>query len=330
MIPESEHCARLADLMDGPWTERATHALKELAMPKAKPTASARVREVARPCQPKLPRAIAAALRPHWERAVKSEDENELRESLDSALEYLQLLELAVETGYLPLEAIQPEAQRIFEAVLWSEPAQEFAKAYDYIGVQYLAKRIGFDLLTTKRMPTRPDDRGAMRFATFLDHHRHWLQDEFIDEWLKFLDDYVEYRGESDEFYEFLEGNQTTAPKRFRRLAEGGRRSIRMLSDLFGTLNDVERPRFGRFYGYWLAKLFAFEYENGSYRRNSKFWDVGDSWAVALTKNAAFDMPTADSEDIRGRMRAVLTNQVQLLDAVWRETRNFVPSRQSR
>jgi hypothetical protein len=293
-----EQDARLADMLDGPWAERAAVAVKTLARPAGLLGA-----------RPALAARTADALRPHWLREVESEKEIELRDSLDFALAQLQLLELAVETGYLPLDGVRQPARELFESVLWSKPAQDFARAYDYVSVEYLARRVGFAPLAAKHDGPAPDPRAAVRYATFLDHHRHWLEDELIDEWLGFLDDYVEHRGEQDDFYAFLE-RPAKKSQRFARLAEGARRSIEMLSDLFGVMNETERPRYGLFYAYWLAKLFGYEYRRGAYRRNREMWDGNDSWARAIK----------DSPLYREGGGEVIKQQLASLETVWKET----------
>ena len=297
MIPASEELARLEDLKEGPWNKRGHAATKFLAprtdllelvdtpetisLPLLKETLSSgdHSREP----------ALAHVFRLHWlpDGDITSRCELKLRDSLDFALTFLQLVELAVETGYLGARAVRGPARETMLRLLWSDAARRFVEGYEYIGVEYLAARVGFPGFRT-RDPPPPDESAEIRFASFLDHHRAWLEDAVIEEWLGFLDDHVEYPNEQQDFYQYLNGkNRGRASLRFRRLAAGADKSLVMLADLFGMLRREEQARFGLFYGYWLAKLFGFELGPDGFRGTIHPLD-GGSWAAAIKKSELF------------------------------------------
>ncbi|MGR6783059.1 hypothetical protein ACU6QH_00030, partial [Aeromonas veronii] len=67
---------------------------------------------------------------------------------------------------------------------------------YSYMGVIYLAQRVGVDLgfLPVELPPIREGSEG--RFASFLSQHMLWYEDPVLDGWLGFLDDFQEYGDE--------------------------------------------------------------------------------------------------------------------------------------
>lgn len=326
MSRELEYHARLANLRRGPWREKGDRARQYLLPPErvtglTEDTALIDLQELAKQDEQRDPdrnRSIRQTLRWHGNGAdVTLRDEIVVRDSLDYALAHLMILELAVEMGYLPLELIRTEARRELLSLLWSAGAQQFVRHYDYVTIEYLARRLevrGFRNMEPP--PVNPE--ASTRFAVFLAQFSDWVEDNALREWLMFLDDYVEHPEEQAAFRSFLNGNLPERSERFERLLYGIRRFLLSLSNLFGILAPAERARCGLFYSYWMAKFFGYELKKEGYRKATQ-----ESWAILIGMKA---IPSASSVDqlTLQKMREVLDNQIGTIQETWDATRELV------
>lgn len=246
---------------------------------------------------------------------ITSPDEIKVRDSLDYALAHLMVLELAVETGYLPLDFVRDEARRELSSLLWSDGAQQFVRYYDYVTIEYLARRLEVEGFRNVEPPAVNPDAGT-RFAVFLAQFSEWVEDKAIKEWLMFLDDYAR-PGEHQAFRSFLKGDRTERSDRFDRLLYGIQRFLISLSNLFGILAPAERARFGLFYSYWMAKFFGYELTEQGYRLTGQ-----EPWATILEEHPVGIPPSADHETA-AKMRGLLRSHMAVIRAAWDETREL-------
>src|SRR5262245_44669502 len=96
----AEFESRLQDISSGPW--HAQSLLARETLPAMSPQDAHRF------------------LRPHYEdpQGIRDREEIRFRESFDQLLEELQLLELAVACGYLPVDVVRSAALSEFETFL--------------------------------------------------------------------------------------------------------------------------------------------------------------------------------------------------------------------
>jgi len=328
MNERDELLKRLQDLQQGPWVERA-HLAKQYLAPKtdfdslAFGSAPLDLRTISKlPEDTSRESNLMNLLRWHGDKKISLKEEIDLRDSLDFALSYLQLLELAVETGYLTKEVVYPTARKEVLTLLWSQGAQRFVKYYDYVAVEYLANRVevhGFRAFT----PPEPDSKAAVRFASFLSQHIEWLRDKPLEEWLSFLDDYVRYSGEQTDFYKYLDSGNPTASERFQILTIGIHQFLEYLANLFGILEPAERARFGLFYSYWIAKFFGYKLQKDGYIKDPHLRGNRDSWADAVLKSPILIPPDLAPED-RLLYSQALKKKIEIIGQGWQSTRELI------
>jgi hypothetical protein len=311
-IEDAELQSRLKGLFAGPSSKHTQKAMKYLS-PRVDLTPfldmqlipSASVSTVLARTSAKQTKELSTTLRMHWRDREGITDPKEIanRDALDEALTELQLIELAVEMGYVPEESIYYEARQRLTNMLWSDPARDFVKGYDYLSVLYLAARVGVDLGQGELVPP-PVKFSAAQFATVLAEHKRWYEDTAISAWLSFLDDYIEIADEHGlvEQY-FSSGLSEKAPKltatqrkRIELLANGAYHFVVRLSGIFDLLDDDERARVGLLYSYWIAKFFGYELGDNGYAESNEGWseDV-TAFAIAWT-----------GEDVEQKLRANL------------------------
>ena len=280
---------RLNGINDGPWASRGELALSWLE--------AASVKDI----------SLSKTLQPHWLRKTDfSQLETARRDSLDFALSQLELYELAVETAYLTVDQVAPCATPLANRLLRFEEVWKYVDAYDYLMVRYLAGRLitlghGIEpsvVRCARTLPPPPiDSKGEIRFATFLDHHRRWESDALVEEWLGFLDGYVESGDEKERFYAFLMSRSKRSSRRFERLWMGAQRSVSMLASLFDLLGPEERARFGLTYAYWLAKFNAYELSANGYVHDDENWgELDEGWLDAVEARRAYERDLAETE----------------------------------
>jgi len=324
---ESEEQARYAGLGKGPWWKKGARARTELKPP---PQIRALIdrseaidlQTLAQSFEKQHPaddRKLLQMLRWHGGgNTVTDPHEMAIRDALDYALAHLMLLELSVETGYLPLELIRDEARRELSSLLWSSAAQQFICYYDYVTIEYLARRVGITGIRNVAPP--PVNREAStRFAIFLAQFSDWVEDKPLRLWLSFLDDYVEYEGEQAAFRSYLLGEVTNRSERFSRLLYGIQRFLLSLSNLFCVLKPSERAIFGLFYSYWMAKFFGYELEEDGYRQATQ-----QSWADIIRKHPEPLLPPTSNDEARAAMRELLIQQIATIQESWTVTSELV------
>lgn len=270
-------------------------------------------------------------LRPHWQSPITSDKEAEIRNSLDEALSTLQLLELGVETGYFDVEDIREEATKRIDLWLGSEAARNYLVYYDFIGVRFLAGRLGIDLGLPKVTAPRINPKASVRFAAFRAQHLCWYEYEDLEAFLGLMDDYVYYDNEQQVFSRYLTtGNLRTKDDEmkahFNTLKEGMVRFITLLSGLAAILEEEEHPYFGVFYSYWMAKFFGYKLQEDGYKVSGS----SINWsAVALQMGSA----TADAEDSSGVeltpeeklfMKEAWIGKIKKIRQMWDTTRLFI------
>jgi len=313
---------RLDALAHGPWTHAAKKAraylkpmyrMSELSAGSwSLPMAS--VRPFLETADLKREHGFSNVLRAHWTDDITDQDEIDLRESLDQALTHLQLLELAIEMGYLPLEAVREQARTQLSELLWSEAARKFVQDYEYLSVGYLATRVDVDIGQGDVAPPPVKGASVVRFATVLAEHAAIERDKYIDEWLDLLDDLVYLDDEQtlvrDYFLAGRDPNKVAIPPghrpRFERLAQGAERWLVRLSTTFDVLRDDEQARVGLLHSYWLAKFFGLSLGAKGYRAAGKAWDEPVVTAIVGAQS-----------DITADHRRALEDRVRVLREAW-------------
>lgn len=281
---------RLHQLMEGPWRSAAKLAREVFAPPTFDSTPL-----IFMPIQHEKDDASEAMrarfLRPHWDSQVDDPREIEVRDSFDEALTEMQLLELAIQTGYLDLTTtVRDHARNLINQLLWSPSAVRFIADYDYITVRFLAARVGVDLKLPSVVPPEPVPAAA-HFATFHSVLLEWETDDDLAAWLGWLDDYNESSFANPEaaFNRFLAtGKYPRDPQNahyFQRLVYGAGKFVMLLSTLFHSMNDEGRVQldqrpgvdhrapFGAFFSYWLARFHGYSLAKIGFEKDDR--DLG-------------------------------------------------------
>ena len=306
-----EIAARLAAIANGPWNKAGKRGYKFLKPPAQVDEARIQSHEILnlrndRPSDLTRSAKIRHVLRAHWDEIVEDTAEIKIRDSLDEALTTLQLWELAVASGYLPLEAVRVPARRALANLLWSEGARTFIQNYGYATIPFLAERVGVQLGPARRSPPAPSTAGGQRFANFLAEIRAWDTDRDLEKWLRFLDGFREMRGAGDQLKKLL-SRSTPDPKYLGYLASllAGAQTFRLrLSDFAGTLERDERPLYGSYFAYFLARFHGFLAGREGYH------PVKTNWSREFGR--AFDEDKAQRR------------QTESLQSFWDETLEFL------
>lgn len=335
--------ARMAAIADGPWMRKAGRARRSLQpssdIMKRLP-ADGRVTITKFPLRGK-DKSLAMKLR-RWLRWHGREpiDESEipLRASLDEALTYFQLLELAVETGYLPAHQLPSTLREDLLRLLWAPAARQYLQVYGYFAVEYLAQRAGLDGVSRGRVP-EPDPRGEVLFSSFLATFRQLEMDKDVVAWLDLLDDYVE-TVDPDDLYDFLEGDNGDDKRPSRstaQLIEGAQSFVVPLAQFFRTCPPGRfHGAFGFFYAYWLAKMFGYKVGvRGAYVRDREVWPSGSwmsSMAKYLTRSSTMEAERGNTrrtgtsfvsnQDISAAM--LFRESARVLEKTWSITQEFI------
>jgi hypothetical protein len=326
-LDQVELQARIEAIQSGPWMERAELARRKLSSPGVRfftmhGTSPMNLGSLhIDPRTAELVKELDTTFKWHGEGRIPTHAERRIRDSFDDALTYLQMIELAIETGYLPADFVAEDMRGEMIRLFWSEPARRFVRIYDYISVEELAMRVelgGFQ----RRSPRAIDPRGALHFATFLATHRAIEGDANCEKWLEFLDDYVIRRGEQVDFYEFLESGEAARSKRRITLLLGARTFAVMLADFFSTLPIPLQARFGAFYSYWLAKLFAYERRDGGYVRSSAPANGRDCWSNALVNWYRKRTEREGGDDADTDEMALVERSLKVLESTWELVRH--------
>jgi hypothetical protein len=336
MTPEER--TRLESLLKGPWVEIAAQADQFFRPPPELLSSLNAKREITKGdleavekqlVSPARRKTIARTLRAHWDdqEGITDQRELELRDSFDEVLTLLQLLELSIETAYLPEAAVLPMARERLLGALWSASARKFAYDYDYFAVRLLAARCKIDLGFSQVDPPAPNPAAQVQFATFLSQHWEWYDDEDLDWWLGLLDDYVAQDNDFDEpeaaaFYTFLRtgkltGKSREVERRFYERANGLKRFLLLLAGLFSSLPEGVTPIYGSFYLYWMAKFFGYQMTSAGYRRERNYRD----WSRVV---AGPILCPANNTEEKLLQQNFVTEQVYIIQVGFEATRDFV------
>lgn len=311
----SEVQQRIDFLKSGEWVKRGNVAWDRIGTP---PKSSKE-----RKSDSETQRELRDLLRPHWKGRRIVRKEGLVRDAFDEALTIYQLYELAIENQYISVDDIKEQVQQELTNLLWSEGARDYLYNYSYIGVIYLAQRVGLDLgfLSVKLPQIREGSEG--RYASFLSQHMLWYADPVLDGWLGFLDDYQEYGDEdmSDKevFWTFLR----TRHRKFEDEAAlwafvaGADRFVTRLADLARMLDVEEWPSYGLFYGYWLSKLYGYDLMDSGYERDEE--QVDWSKAILESKRIASIIDQRKRETKEGADPEGLLNTFKTRDDVVRQ-----------
>lgn len=325
---------RFSAIADGPWARGVEEARRRLAP-------VGRLDSIARGPEPidldRIPLStpdlekndrLMRVLRSHLgdEIGITDRAEIETREALDQALTLPQLYELAVETGYLPSERVKNPARELLTDLLWSAAARGFVATYDYLGVSMLATRVGVSGLAAVQ-PPQPNEDASLRFAGFLAHLRAFYEDDLIQTWTHFMDDYIFERDEQNKVWLYLQDRDTKAPtpKRITELLSGCQLFVTSLAGAFHVLDNDELGHFGLVHAYWLQKFLGYKLENGIYVKNTRLWGEQDSWANTVTNSPHLVGPDTDQE-LAAMYRQQFRDQVQLIEHTFDAVRKLVAS----
>jgi hypothetical protein len=295
-----EQRARLEDIQTGPWREKSELARQRL------PTLSTF--------------ELERFLRSHYGDEIRDPAELMFRQSFDQVLEELQLLELAVACGFLPLDVVGSAVEPDFAALLSSRAARAYVKLYDFVPVHYLASRLSIDLNIGPVHPPSIDSRAEVRYAVFLATHYEFVTSTPIELFTMYIDDF--YFGErpiDDKFLKrWIVGDQPSdlSLEEQRVVSKGYMGFIQFvetLGDFFLQLPESERPYFGLAYSYWLSHFFGLRRPRGRYEQlGVSFEDV----RLALDPNS--DGAYAERKRFHER--------INTLKAVWEGTRALIDS----
>jgi hypothetical protein len=170
-----------------------------------------------------------------------------LRESFRFGLSYLLLLELAVESGYLPFATVEHHASEKARILLSTTAARRIASEPGYLPVRYLAARLKLEPFREAHSEFALPN-GVVPFALLLDHYRTWLQDVTIGAWFRHVlnrSPGIEERLAADLAAGF---SNRSASASIRRVAAGAERSVWMLADLFDVIDEALLRMFGFVY----------------------------------------------------------------------------------
>jgi hypothetical protein len=262
-----EFQARLIDITSGPWREQ-----------------SAMARE-------KLPAMTEEDARRYfrYHDVVIREPELSFRESFDKALEELQILELAICSGYLPLESVRPHAASEFNTLLRHAAARRYVTLYDLASVRFLAARLEIPLADTPLKPPPVNPRAGLRFATFLAVHSDFVVNPAIKLFTQVMDDY-QFEGFIDASFlaAHLRNPSAALTDEQRRIIQkacvGLVEFLQALGDLFLQLERAEHPLYGCMYAYWLSHFFGMRRGTSGYERQGvAFQDLDPRAVLAAT-----------------------------------------------
>jgi len=311
---DEELGARLAAVSEGPWSKAAKLAYDFLKPPfdlgKEYPTSQEIIDLTQIQVNSAHTHDVRHILRAHWEKAVEDPKERKIRASLDEALTTLELWELAVSSGYLPLEAIRAPARAAFVELFWSEGARAFTKYYGYATIPMLATRVGVKFGPKQVTPPKPIQSRGQRFASFLAEIRAWDSDIDLQKWLHFLDGFrpKNLPKPGSHLKKLLQG-EAPPPAYLDYLSSlvSGAQMYRLrLSEFAETLEAQERPLYGSFFAYLLARFHG--YLGGP----NGFQPAKTNWSAEFGR--AFD-----EDEFQGKLTVTL-------QGFWSETLEFLRS----
>jgi hypothetical protein len=333
---KEEIAARRKGIETGPWTALGKLAVKKLApestiISALNRSSSSKVELENLPLSSKDKKkadALKTSLAPHWKRFIRQKH-LPLRISLDEALSVFQLYELAVETEYLTVAEIPSDVRTRIVSLLWSKAARTYVESYDFLAVTFLAQRLGVVLDDNVRSLPMIRQNADAQFAAFLAQHRLWYDDERLDGWLYFLDDFVSNNSDIDKhaFYNFLTSRRSKKFETWNQeqleLLDGADRLISLLAELAGSLDPITRASYGAFYAYWMARMFGYELSKTGYARNN---DEAD-WANEIAKCMSSMVPNRSLKQRSSKLQFRRVNDDQISFVEIPNARELIRSR---
>lgn len=304
MIGDEEFHHRLTGILDGPWAEPTRRAFLSLSRPSADSTLDERQQACER---------LQRALRNHADSSIVDPEEMRLRADLDQALLVLQILELAIQSGYLPEARTTIVGRDYLNRLLWSQAARDFVTTYEYPAIPMLACRVGFAGLRTVAVQAASDGIAAsLQFAAFLAHLRNFYENEAIRAWIDFMDDFVVEDNEQDWIKRYWRGLGATAPERAHHLAAGAFMFVQGVASAMEAIDLPQRTIFALPHAYWLAKFFglrigSFRYEHDPY---------GTNWSWCMATRRLLRMEESDDATF-ALMKVAMEERVALLSKVF-------------
>jgi hypothetical protein len=301
----NEQRARLEDIQTGPWRKKSEFARQRL--------------------QTLSTAELERYLRSHYGDEINDQAELDFRQSFDQALEEIQLLELAVASGFLPLDVVRPAIEPDFATLLSSKAARAYVKLYDFVLVRYLACRLSIELDIGTVQPPPINSRAEIRYAVFLGTHYEFITSPLVELFTMYIDDF--YFGERPIDVGFLKrwigGDQPSnlGPEEQKVVGNGYLGFIQFteaLGDFFFQLHSEERPYFGLAYGYWLSHYFGLRRPRGQYEQLSVSFED-----VRLAPSLFALDPNSDGMQAE---RKRFYERLSTLKAVWDETRELIES----
>lgn len=314
MIDEIEIQERVYALWHGPWIEKGDVALALLKPPYPGLSVGADGSlDLRGNVQVGLNDAqidsLSYALRPHDEDNEIEARFTPFRESLDEALGHLQLIELAIATGYVQVGDINRMVRDRIVNLLWSAPAKQYSQAYAFVLLRSLAARVDVRLFDTVVTPTEPIEDGDIRFAAFLGELTTWFDFKELDDFLNMLDDYEPGGISSATLAKTVKAAKEFSPEQLHLLV-GADAFLTKAATIFGPLGEAERPLYGGYLSYWIARFFGYELKGARYERIE--WRV--DWSKCLLADGLL------SEE----GRAVYSEAIEELKRTWEVTRQHI------
>ncbi len=297
----SEYQERLDDLLSGPWSTKAEAARQRMKV---------------------LTDADHRLFRPYsLSSPITDRSEVAFRQSFDQALEELQLLELAVESGYLSLDAVRSTAEASFKELLSLSAAKHYLLLYDYVLVRFLAARLGFELDYGILDVPPVNDGAELRFAGFLAVYRDFMSNEAIGKFTMLLDDFKFQKLINVTFLKgVLAGTEVglnaKQRQRLESLCLGLTQFVQLLGDFFLGLADDQQALFGMQFAYWLSHFFGMRHRDKAGLH--PFLSFSDVVTSPVLFPAGLDSVALATEQKRFQER------IGVLHAVWARTRSLV------
>jgi len=300
-----EQRARLEDIQTGPWRQ-----MSELARQRLSALSTDDLKRY---------------LRSHYGDEIKDKADLDFRQSFDQVLEEIQLLELAVACGFLPLDVVRPAVEPDFTALLSSKPARAYVKLYDFVPVRYLAARLSIDLDIGPSQPPPINPHAEVRYAVFLATHYEFITSARIELFTKYIDDFYFGKRRIDAGFlkRWIAGEQPSDLIADEQQVVGNGylgfiQFTETLGDFFLQLPDPERPYFGLAYGYWLSHYFGLRRPRGRYELlGVSFEDVRIAPSL-LAIDSKSDGAQAESKRFQERRTT--------LKSAWEGTRALIES----
>jgi hypothetical protein len=280
-LDEAELQARVAAVRDGPWARRASAARSPFAFR----TAAYDLTEPESYIFPKpqlsgpLVSSELPITFPIWrtQSTPLTDTQQQARNTFDDAYTYFQLVDLAIDTGYLPANQIEVPVRLQLSQII--RPPRGTISIGNEEFAPYVER--GFEtkpFLTQRSEPTHPDCAG--HFASFLATDHSLNRNPLCVAWQSLLADKPD---EQRSFYVFLNSRKRATLRRQQTLILGAQSSVVQLADFLIPLPESLQMRFAYLYGSRLRRFFGYRRDHLGLSLALEPWTyAADSWAVVL------------------------------------------------